>query len=61
MNENPIKSEFVKYLNRYFDDYDNDNYERLIGNYPQLAVHFIRVVMRRLTGEIPNSSFLIPN
>ena len=31
----------IEYLNRYFDDSDNDNYARLIKNYPTLLVDFL--------------------
>jgi len=36
-----IGVEFKKYLYRYFDDYDNDNYKRLVAAYPVLWEDFI--------------------
>ena len=35
------KRDLVEYLSRYFDDSDNDNYARLIRNYPVVIVDFI--------------------
>ena len=33
--------DLADYLEQYFDDYDNDNYARLIKNYPTLKEDFL--------------------
>ena len=33
--------DLIKYLEKYFDDADNDNYARFIQNYPTVIVDFL--------------------
>ena len=41
---NEADDAFQQYLSRYFDDYDNDNYEQLVAEYPVIMEDFINAV-----------------
>lgn len=48
---NEADDAFQRYLSRYFDDYDNDNYEQLVAEYPVIMEDFINAI--RSSSERP--------
>lgn len=48
---NEADDAFQSYLSRYFDDYDNDNYEQLVAEYPVIMEDFINAI--RSSSERP--------
>ena len=48
---NEVDDGFQRYLSRYFDDYDNDNYEQLVAEYPEILEDYINAV--RSSSERP--------